>query len=130
MGIILPLSVAFFAFPVDLSRLTVPIFPVVEAAPLTVSELQAIATSSAAKYHLTKRQTRQMLATVNCESGWVATSTGDYGTSIGIAQIHLPAHQDISKDQALDPYFSLDWAAYQFSIGNQAIWTCWREIFS
>lgn len=66
-------------------------------------------------------------ATLECESGLDPEAVGDHGTSLGIAQIHLPAHPDITKEEALDPDFALDWAAKQFSLGHQTMWTCWRE---
>ncbi|MEK9208354.1 MAG: hypothetical protein AAB922_07745 [Patescibacteria group bacterium] len=77
---------------------------------LTVPELQAIATSSAAKYGLTKKQTARMLKVVECESGWVATSTGKLGER-GLAQIYQKYHPTITEKQMLDPYFSLDFLA-------------------
>lgn len=50
--------------------------------------------------------------------------------SWGIAQIHLPAHPEISKEQALDPKWSIDWAAFQFSEGHQDMWTYWNNNFA
>ena len=106
-----------------------PFASLVSAQPLTVSDLQAIATSSAAKYHLTKRQTKQMLATITCESGWDINAVGGMG-EIGLVQIYPPAHKDITEEQMKDPYFSLDFIAKNFSVGNQKIWSCWRLLFS
>lgn len=104
------------------SILTVPI---AYADPLTIPQLQAIASSSAEHYNLTPRQTRQMFATVSCESNWdiYATSSTD---DFGISQINANAHPDISLSEMDDPYFSLDYIAKEFSLGNERMWTCWR----
>lgn len=69
-----------------------------------------------------------LVATLTCESKLDPSAVGDYGTSFGIAQIHLPAHEDITKAEALDPQWSIDWAAEQFAEGNQRIWTCYRKL--
>lgn len=51
--------------------------------------------------------------TIYCESMWYNIKSGyinDQGIqeeSYGLAQIHLPSHPHITKDQALDPYFAL-----------------------
>lgn len=68
--------------------------------------------------------------TLQCESGLRADAKGDHRkgvpTSYGVAQIHLPAHPDISKDQALDPFWALDWSARQFKANKQRMWSCWK----
>lgn len=46
--------------------------------------------------------------------------------SHGLSQIHLPSHPDVSKAEAQDPSFSVEFMAQQFSKGNQSIWTGWR----
>lgn len=67
------------------------------------------------------------LATIQCESKFDPLAVGDGGTSYGIVQLHLPAHPDISKEMALDPFFSLAWAAEQFAQGRAWMWTCWKK---
>jgi len=75
--------------------------------------------------------------TLFCESsldplaeGDVSTSTEIATTSWGIAQIHLPAHPEISKAEALDPAFSIDYMAHQISLGNgPKLWTCYRNLY-
>lgn len=75
-----------------------------------------------------------LLKTLQCESGLNENAQGDYSsttksyTSFGIAQIHLSAHQEVTKKEALDPMWSIGWAAYQFSVGNADLWTCHREL--
>lgn len=43
--------------------------------------------------------------------------------SWGICQIHLPAHPDITKKQALDPEFCITWTAKEMSRGRASQWT-------
>lgn len=65
---------------------------------------------------------------LECESKLSASAVGDHGTSFGIAQIHLPAHPEISKIEALDPYFSIEWTARQMSTGHGNMWSCFRNM--
>lgn len=65
----------------------------------------------------------------NGESTWKADARGDGGTSIGLAQIHLPAHPHITEEEALDAEFSLNFMVDEFKAGNEWKWTCWREIY-
>lgn len=73
-------------------------------------------------------------AVAQCESNFDAGAKGDYEngkpTSFGIFQIHLPAHPEVTRAQALDPWFSIDWAAKQFAAGKQNMWTCYRMLKS
>jgi hypothetical protein len=69
------------------------------------------------------------VGTIACESGFDPDAVGDQGTSLGLAQIHLPAHPDITRAEALDPYFSIDWMASQWQADNASAWTCWRQLY-
>jgi len=46
--------------------------------------------------------------------------------SYGIAQINLPAHPTISKAQALDVRWAVNWAAQEFQAKRQWQWTAWN----
>lgn len=70
-----------------------------------------------------------LIATLRCESGFDDKTIGDFGTSYGVAQIHLPAHPDISKEEALNPFFAIDWAAQQFAVGHQYLWSCYKKLY-
>ncbi len=63
------------------------------------------------------------------ESNWNPNAVGDHGTSFGLAQIHLPAHPGITKEQALDPEFALNFITDQFIKGNEWMWTCWKVVY-
>lgn len=53
---------------------------------------------------------------IDHESGWLTTAVGDNGNSFGLAQIYLPAWSgQISKSQALNPIFALNWTAQKLS---------------
>lgn len=67
-------------------------------------------------------------ATMDCESGFNPKAVGDNGKSFGLAQIHLPSHRDITKKQALDQNFAIEWMVKQFSSGKANMWTCYRNL--
>lgn len=48
---------------------------------------------------------------VDHESNWLPSAIGDNGTSFGLAQIHMPAWSNVSKAQAMNPVFALNWTA-------------------
>lgn len=64
----------------------------------------------------------------NCESRFNKDSVGDNGTSFGVFQIHLPAHPDITKEQALDPKWSTEWSLNLMKQGGYKHWSCYRKV--
>lgn len=75
---------------------------------------------------------------INCESGgnpniqsqhiYPNNKYGKAGTreqSFGLVQIHLPAHKDISKTQALDTEFAVDFLASNLAQGHGRMWSCY-----
>lgn len=70
----------------------------------------------------------RFLATAMCESGLRTDAVGDGGRSYGIFQIHLPAHPTVSKEQAFDPKFAVDWSAKNFK-KNPYMWSCYRILY-
>lgn len=60
---------------------------------------------------------------VHAESNFNPQAIGDHGESYGMWQIHLPAHKDISTEQAQDAVFSTEWAVGQLKQGNGHIWS-------
>lgn len=76
----------------------------------------------------------QAIETARCESGMIPQQSkvirnGIRENSWGVWQIHLSAHLDISKAQAMDIEWSTKWASEQFRSGHQSMWTCWRQIY-
>ncbi len=90
------------------------------------NELRSYAILKANEYGVSFHE---MSVTIGCESSWNPKAIGDSGRSRGLAQIHAPSWDDISDDQAFDPYFSIDFMAKKFSEGQQDLWTCWRQNF-
>jgi len=70
-------------------------------------------------------------AVIECESNWdtqiQSKHMQNYGQeeSYGIAQWHLPDN-DITKEQALSPIYSLDRMAKEWSQGYQWKWSCYK----
>lgn len=89
------------------------------------SEINMIIDTSAQKWGVN----RQILVSVlKCESSLKPNAVGDSGTSFGIAQIRLIAHPEITKAEALDPAFAINYLAEQISLGRGYMWTCYRLI--
>lgn len=113
------ISLGFIVAPPALAGTISPLPYTIENAPIII-EAYAVRYGTPSK---------PLIDTLRCESGFNASIVGDYGTSFGVAQIHLPAHTDIRKQDALDPFFAVDWAAWQFSLGHQNMWSCWRSLY-
>lgn len=58
----------------------------------------------------------EVARTIWCESSWYNIQSGyiypngSREDSWGVLQVNLPSHKNITREQALDPYFSIDWA--------------------
>lgn len=91
--------------------------------PKTVEQLIA---HYAAFYRVSEVEMRE---TMLCESRLNPSAVGDGGNSYGVAQIHLPSHPTVTKEQAFDPEFAIRWTAENFSKGKQNMWTCYRILF-
>ena len=68
----------------------------------------------------------EFLAVIECESRFNKNAIGDSGNSYGLAQIHLPSHPTVTRELALNPFWSLNWMAEQWIKGNKKIWSCWH----
>ena len=51
---------------------------------------------------------------------------GETEKSFGLAQIHLPDWPDITKEQAKDPDFALNFMAKKFSEDKEELWSCYN----
>ena len=107
--------------------------PKIQAESLSPKEvLINFADAMANKYKVNKKP---FITTLDCESGFKNIQSrvlkkggpNEREDSWGIAQINLPSHPSITRAQALDPYWSIEWAAQKFKI-NPRIWTCARRL--
>ena len=89
----------------------------------TIGEVRDLADYYASQYGVSHETMRTV---ISAESQFQWDLSGDHGTSFGACQIHLPAHPDITKEQALNPDFCLDWTAKNISAGNGRMWTAFR----
>ncbi len=71
----------------------------------------------------------QIERVINCESSWNQNAVGDNGYSFGLTQIHLPSNPSITKEQALDPTFALNFITDKFIQGHQKMWSCYRILY-
>lgn len=78
-----------------------------------------------------------MKKVISCENNtWdpkrqsdIINSKGERENSWGLSQIHLPSHPHISREQAQDPEFSIEFMAKAFSKGQQTKWSCYKKLF-
>ena len=80
---------------------------------------------NASKYHVSEKTMHKV---IKCESNYISTAVGDHGHSFGLSQIHLPSNPTVTKEQALDPEFAIDFLAKNLSQGKGNKWTCYRNI--
>jgi hypothetical protein len=85
---------------------------------------------------MSDRQAARFIDTLNCESqdfsdpalrstiAHPGQPSGREG-SWGYAQIYLPDHPEVSRAEAQDPTFALQWAARMFA-ANPELWSCYR----
>ena len=107
-----------FLLPAPVIATTSPIMPV----ELTIDEK---ITKYASEYKVDETLMRKV---IKCESSFNPNAVGDKGTSYGLSQIHLPAHPDITKEQATNEDFAINFMAKEFSKNNMKIWSCYKIV--
>lgn len=70
----------------------------------------------------------ELYETIKCESQFRPEAVGLAG-ELGVAQIYLVAHPQITPEQARDPIFAIQWSAREFAAGREYQWTCWRLLY-
>ena len=55
-------------------------------------------------------------------------SVGDKEDSHGLAQIHLPAHTHVSKEEATNALYAADFLARNLAVGRGSMWTCYNKL--
>lgn len=77
------------------------------------------------EYNVSEKIMNKVIA---CESTYNPQAIGDGGKSFGLSQIHLPSWGGkITKEQATNPYFAVEFLAEKLSKGQGRLWTCWRK---
>jgi hypothetical protein len=72
---------------------------------------------------------------VQCESGFDPKAKGDFSTttqeytSFGLVQINLPHNKNVTKEEAFNVEYALDFLASGLSQGRGSRWTCFRQLF-
>ncbi len=108
--------------------------PVIFATSTRESSAKALIATYAEKY---KVLPNTMYKVVSCETGGTfdpgiqslaRRKDGTQEDSWGLAQIHLPDHPDVTKEQATDPDFAIEFLAKNISEGRPYLWTCWRNL--
>lgn len=103
---------------------------VVTPKPLTVAPVQTMSVQEKIDMYAKRYEVNAQLmrAVVKCESSFNPDAVGDNGTSFGLVQIHQPSHPTITKEQAHDPDFALNFLAKNLAAGKGKMWTCYRMI--
>ncbi len=70
-----------------------------------------------------------MFNVIKCESAFNKNAIGDQGHSFGLSQIHLPSNPTVTKEQAFDPEFAINFMAQEMSHGNSWKWSCWKILY-
>jgi len=72
----------------------------------------------------------RIFRTIECESGFnPKPEPGDHGLSHGLVQIHSPSWPEITRAQAEDPIFSINFIISQFRQGNPTAWSCYKKFY-
>ncbi len=82
--------------------------------------LEERATLIAREYGISPTTLKNLVAS---ESAWNPNAIGDNGDSVGLVQIRLRNWPNITKEQALDPEFSLRFAAQKIKEGKEWLWS-------
>lgn len=94
-------------------------------APLNTSKwgYQVLANQISAQYAVKAATVKKI---INCESSWNpnALKITSREHSVGLVQINLKAHTDVTNAQAKDPTFAISYLAQNLSEGNGHMWTC------
>jgi len=132
---------AIFAIFLSLNAPNLPVLPpllppVQEIAPIVAtSTVLAKIDAVSAKYGVSRDMVYKIVV---CETAGTFDPTiqsqiiknGIQEDSWGLAQIHLPDHPDISKQQAIDPDFALDYLASKLSEHKGFLWSCYKQMYT
>lgn len=120
--------------PTDIANAVTVIVPPISrdlGTTYTKQQIQDLVDTYATQYNV---DGVKMMATIYCESHYKnvqsdIVSNGRREDSWGIAQINLYWNSSVSKSQALDPTYSVEWMAIAFSSGEAKKWSCYRLLY-
>lgn len=96
----------------------------VRAADFSRDDLKVLAAGIATAHGL---NTKRFLSTIECESQW-QTDAVSKTNDVGLVQINIKAHPEISKEEMLNPLWSMTWMAEQWQNHHQKWWTCYSSV--
>lgn len=104
--------------------------PVQAAEPIPIPTLQEQAQTIALEHGVSFDIMDKIITD---ESKWESNPPGynDDGQSVGLVQIYLPSHPNITREQALDPTWALNWLADELKADRAYNWTicsCTAEV--
>lgn len=101
--------------------------PILAEAPIKPKNpsINDLITIYAKKYGVSEKVIHRV---ISCESSYKPTAVGDGGKSHGLVQIHLPSHPYVTKAQAQDPEFAINFLAENLSKKKGRLWTCFRNL--
>lgn len=89
--------------------------------------MQSLADTYAAEFGVNAEHLKETIAH---ESGWKNVKSNFDEESVGVCQINLDYHPEISSEQAWNPRFCIKWMAEQFSKGHAYWWVAWRCLYT
>lgn len=107
----------------------------VQTSELSFTEIKSLISHYSTLYNVSYNV---MYSVIDCETGHtfnpkiqsLAYSHGVREDSWGLSQIHLPSWKGtITKDQALDPVFSIEFLAKNLSVGKGYLWSCYNILY-
>lgn len=88
-------------------------------------DVDALITKYAAQYDVSAEV---MTKVVTCESYEDTQAIGDSGNSLGLVQIDILYHPEVTRAEAFDPDFALNFLASNLAKNRGYLWTCYREM--
>lgn len=97
--------------------------------------VQTLVSHYAEPYKLSPARQAFIISVMRCENreldpelqSRIIQKDGTREESYGLAQIHLPSHP-ISKAQATDPYYAIEFIVRNVAEGRENMWTCARML--
>lgn len=97
-----------------------------QVAPFSTTTPQTAIYYWADFYHVDRQE---LYDTLKCESSFNPNAVGKAG-ELGISQIFLKYHPEVSSQEALDPDWAIQWTAKQFAAGHADLWVCHTRALS